>query len=138
MASLTICEEADHELDALYAEHEDDAALIDVLLEELASDEDALRTLCLDTPKWEWRFSPPYEVKRFGECWKRGRRVYILKVYDQLGSLCNYRVIIGHDPANDDYVVLATPHRDFNYDPASPEFARILDRYDNAGLSPYR
>ncbi|WP_177192701.1 hypothetical protein [Variovorax sp. OV084] len=135
MASLTICEEADHELDSLYDEREDDAALIDVLLQELSADEGALESLWRDTPKWEWRFKPPYEVKRFGECWKRGKRIYILKVYDLEGHLCDYRVIVGHDPATDDYVVLATPHRDFNYEPTSPEFADILARYDRSGLT---
>ena len=138
MASLTICPEAERELDELYDVCEADAALIDVLIEELSGDESALASLCEDVPKWNYFHQPPYEVKRFGECWKVDRRVYTLKVYDENGHLCDRRVIVAHDPLSDEYCVLATPHRDFDYDPASHEFADILERYDRAGFDSIR
>lgn len=136
MPNLTISIEADSELDALYETHPDDAALIDVFLEQLAADEVKLSTLFNDVPKWEYASSPPYEVKRFSECFERKRRIYIIKLYDSDDHLSNFRVLIGHDPRTENCVVLATPDRNFNYDTGSVIFAKLLERYDAAGLDP--
>ncbi len=134
MASLTICEEADRELDALYESHPDDAALIDALLEALTNDDAALASLCYGTPKLAYNANPVFKIYRFQACWDIGKQIYILKVDDQGGRPCSHRVIIAHDPVTDDHMVLATPNRGFNYDPDSVEFHNILDRYDAAGF----
>lgn len=136
MPSLTISIEADRELDALYETHPEDAELIDVFLEQLAADEVKLSTLFHDVPKWEHFSSPPYEVKKFSECFARRRRIYIIKLYDSDDHLSNFRVLVGHDQKLDSCVVLATPNRNFDYDPGSDIFAKLLERYDEAGLDP--
>lgn len=138
MATLSYCEEVDAELDALSASHEDEVALIDALIEELAGDEETLASLTKEVPKWLYDYTPPFEVKRFAECWGTGRRVYLLKPYDEDGHLSDFRVFIGHDIDSDDFFVLSAQPRETSYDPTTPAFRNLCDRYDRLKLPTFR
>ncbi len=108
--------------------------LIDALIDELAADQALLSTLHLDVPKWHYGFTPPFEIKRFGECWKDGRRIYSLKPYDEDGHLIGYRVFIGHDIQTDEYFALTVQPRASCYDTTTPAYRRLCDRYDGLGI----
>lgn len=130
MARLITIEAFEAELDALYETHPQDAAMIDALIEELMDDDELVGTLCHETPKWHYRYKPPFEVKRFEECWNRGKRVYLLKVYDEDGHLIPHRVFVGHDIQTDDYIALSVQPRSTSYDTNDTGFEELCKRYD--------
>lgn len=138
MAGLSYCHEVDSELEVLAVEFENEVALIDALLEELGNDQEMLQRLTQDTPHWHWDYEPAFEIKRFEECWKTGRRVYLLKPYDDDGHLSDFRILIGHDVDTDEYFVLSAQPRKTSYDPATEAFRRVCSRYDGLHIPPIR
>lgn len=138
MPNLNTIEEFESELDVLVETNPDDAGLIDALIEELGADYDLLGTLCDEVPKWHYMFNPSFEIKRFGECWDGGRRIYSLKPYDEDGHLIGYRIFIGHDIHTDEYFVLSVQPRATCYDTTTDEYRHLCDRYDRLGIPPVR
>lgn len=136
MADLYVCEEADKELDALYEVDEDAAALIDVLLDELANDAATLEWLF--RPQDHYEYEPPFEVKEFHEASRRGKNILILKVRSNEGKLLNYRVLVGFNSQIDRYHVLTVANRDISYDTSDALFTAVLERYDRCGIPTYR
>jgi hypothetical protein len=138
MPVLNTIEEFEDELDTLVETNPDDAGLIDALIEELGVDHDLLDTLSDEVPKWHYMFNPSFEIKRFGECWKAGRRIYSLKPYDEDGHLIGYRIFIAHDVHADEYFVLSVQPRATCYDTTTDEYRRLCYRYDRLGIPPIR
>jgi len=134
MSILNTIEEFEDELNALVVTNPDDAGLIDALIEELGADHDLLDRLSDDVPKWHHMFNPPFEIKRFENCWQTGRRIYTLKPYDEDGHLINYRLFIGHDVKTDEYFVLTVQPRATCYDTTTNEHRSLCDRYDRLGI----
>lgn len=130
MAELFYCDELPDELDKLAISHSEDVALIDALIEELNDDPSTLEALTQGTPKWLYDYKPPFEIKRFEECWGRGYCIYILKLYDADGHLSDFRTLIAHDVHTDDYFVLSVQPRTTSYAKDSPAFRSLLDRYE--------
>lgn len=138
MPSLVTINEFEDELDAL-AEHDpDNAGLIDALIEELGADHDLLAVLSSEVPKWHFLFEPSFEIKRFVRCWQSGRRIYVLKPYDESGSLVAYRIFIGHDVRTQEYFVLTVQPRATCYDTTTAEYRSLCDRYDRLGITTTR
>lgn len=138
MSRLAPLDEFEDELDALYETAPHDAELIDALIEELMGDEDCLRTLTNDVPKWLYRYSPPFEIKRFEHAWKGGRDIYLLKPYDEDGHPLDYRFFLAHDAHTDEYFALSIQPRDTSYDPTTDAYRRLCNRYDGLGIHPAR
>jgi len=68
MPTLDYSAEFETELEALYAEDEDSAALIDALLFELEEWPELLDELCI--AQRHWAHKPTFEIKRFKEVWQ--------------------------------------------------------------------
>lgn len=137
MTSLSVAEELDDDLDGLVATHEADVGLIDALIEELAQDEHALATLANDVPKWcSPHFNPPYEIKKFQEAWAQGRRIYVLKPYDEEGHLIGFRLFVGHDINTDEFFALSVQPTSSCYDTSTDAYAALCGRYDRLGVPP--
>lgn len=130
MTCLTTSEEFEVELDALRKVSSADAGLIDALIEELMDDAELVATFASGKSEWHYDYNPAFEVKRFSECWNTGRRVYILKPYDEQGHLLDYRIFVGHDISNDEYLVLTVQPRSTCYDATGPAFRSLCDSYD--------
>lgn len=135
MPILATTNEFEDELDTLAENDPDDAGLIDALIEELGADHDLLEVLSSEVPKWHYLFEPSFEIKRFVRCWQSGRRVYVLKPYDENGSLIGYRVFIGHDVRSNEYFVLTVQPRVTCYDTTTAEYKSLCDRYDRLGIA---
>jgi hypothetical protein len=135
MPSLATISEFEDELDVL-AEHDPSTAgLIDALIEELGADHDLLEVLSSEVPKWHFLFEPSFEIKRFAKCWQSGRRVFVLKPYDENGSLIGYRIFIGYDLHSQEYFVLTVQPRATCYDTTTAEHRSLCDRYDRLGIA---
>jgi len=135
MAELFVDSDLDEELDALSSLDEDAVGLLDAFIQELAGDQRALQTLTR-TPKWEWNYNPPFEIKRFQACWDLNprRQIYSIKLFDDEGHRSDYRLLIGHDPRTDTFVALSFLDRGIAYDVTRPEFQILLARYDGWNL----
>lgn len=127
--------EAFDEIDAIYDIDENAAALIDVLLEALAEDDKMLDLLCL--PNNHYRYTPPFEIKKYEEMQRRGKNIYTLKVRDERGALLPYRVLIGYHAQIDTYYVLSVLQREIAYEKTDPVFCKVLERYGQAGIPDY-
>jgi len=135
MPSFIPLQAAYHELDALYELDEDGAALIDVLFEALSDDAQMLARLC--QPDDHYTYTPPFEIKRFAAMQRLGKNIYTLKVRDVQGGLLPYRVLMGYHAQIDTYFVLAVLPREIAYDKTDPNFRRVMERYEQAGIPTY-
>lgn len=120
-------------MDELVETHPNDVGLIDALIEELDGDEETLSQLQDEVPKWHWGFNPPFEFKRFGACWAKGRRIFLMKIYDEDGHLIDFRVFVAYDIDTDEYFVLSVANRTTSYDTDTQAHRDLCARYD--GLS---
>lgn len=134
MTTLRTIDELEQELDELAENHPDVVGLIDALIDELAADEEMLEILFADVPKWHHLFKPPFEIKRFEACWTTGRRVYILKPYDDDGHLIDFRLFLAHDVHSDECFVLTVQPRSTCYDTTTPAFRDLCGRYDRLDI----
>lgn len=130
MAILNTTSEFEDELDDLAGKSAEDAGLIDALIEAIGSDAETLDALCREVPKWHFLFRPPFEIKRFEAAWQDGRRIYVLKPYDENGGLIPYRIFVGYDIATDEYFALSVQPRTSCYDTRSNAYASLCYRYD--------
>lgn len=126
MYRLFIHEDADADLERLWAMDPDAAARIGVLLEEIRDDQELLDRLT----QHDFGAPPaaPFHVSKWHEQWRRGRDLWRLKLWDLDDLQLRYRVIYAYVPGRRHYHVLAIAHRSqVNYDdPQDPLTRRIL------------
>lgn len=130
MSYLGTTEDFEAELLELRGCRSGDAELIDALIDELQDDEECLRTLTFEVPKWHWKFAPPFEFKRFEEAWRDRRRIFFLKPYNEDGHLLDHRVFLGYDLERDEFYALSIQHRSTCYDTSTESYRVLCDRYD--------
>ena len=135
MPALEYSQDALDELNNLYDEDEESAALIDVLLEELESQPKLLDELC--RPGNRYQNDPPFEVKRFQEMWRNRYTIYILKIRCNNGSIIQHRVIYAHHPQRDCYYVLALMKREIDYEADATFIDRICRLYEDYDIPRY-
>jgi hypothetical protein len=136
MADLIPTDEAYAEIDALYEVDEDAAAMFDLLLETLADDPSMLDRLF--RPANHYQYTPPFEIKRFGELQAQGKNVYIIKVrHPTQGHLLPYRLLLGYHAQMDTYYTLTLIEREIDYDVHDPTIVAALERYDRCGIPTY-
>lgn len=138
MTVLRTIEQLESELDELAERYPDVVGVIDALLDELVADDDLLDVLFSEVPKWHYLFKPPFEIKRFEACWQSGRRVYILKPYDEDGHLIDFRLFLGHDIRTDECFVLTVQHRSTCYDTTTTAYRNLCVRYDQLDIPAVR
>lgn len=136
MAAFKTCEGFEQDLDDLVEPCAANAGLIDALVEQLCDDSDTVASLALEIPKWLHNYTPPFEIKRFEECWSGNRRIYLLKIYDEDGHLIDHRVFIGHDIHTDEFFALSIGHRETCYDSTTDAFRDLCARYDGLRIPP--
>jgi hypothetical protein len=130
MTTLAIPVAFDDQLEELARTHAADVGLIDALLEELSDDHEMLACLQNEVPAWHWKYTPPFEFKRYQQAWTSKRRVFLLKIYDEHGALSPFRVFFGYDKRLDEYVALSISHRSNSYHPTGEPFRLLCERYD--------
>lgn len=138
MPRLIVPSEVEDDLDVLVESHPDDVGLIDALLEELRNDQEALSALDRDVPKTLYMLEPPFEIKKFEECWSLGLRIYSLKPFDEDGHRIDFRVFLGHNVVTDDWFVLSIQPRATCYDTSTNEFRILCSRYSGLRIPSYR
>lgn len=135
MAELIPLQEAYDELDAIYEIDAAAAAQFDVLLEHLADDTDMLERLF--RPANHYKYTPPFEIKIYGEMQKRGKNIFTIRVLDEDGALLPYRALMGYHAQIDTYYLLAVLQREIAYDTTDPAFRAVVERYEQAGIPTY-
>ncbi len=136
MADLIATSEAYAEIDALYEVDEDAADLFEILLETLADDPSMLGRLF--RPANHFMYTPPFEIKRFGELQDIGKNIYIIKVrHPEEGHLLPYRLLLGYHSQIDTFYVLTLIDREINYDVSDPNIVTALERYERCGIPDY-
>ncbi|NYT81420.1 hypothetical protein H0A70_07945 [Alcaligenaceae bacterium] len=128
--------EAEEELDALYDEDVDHAALIDELLWQLEENPGLLDELCRE--KHHALHTPTFQVKQFREVWKDGYNVFILKVWTGDGVSIPHRLIYGYHGQLDRYYVLTVMPRGVNYECDQNFIDKVCRIYDRIGIPAYR
>lgn len=125
---LILSNEASAELDALWENDFDAAALIEAIFDELEADQSLLDSLT--DHGFIRRDDPSYDVNKWVELWRRGINLWRLKPFDCDGRSLPYRVIYAYVPTKRRYVVLGIVPRDFDtYDSNNERGKRILAAY---------
>ena len=142
MAEIRFHPEVEKQLDEMWDAADDannqadlDAiVLIDVLIQELNDDPSTLDNLTSKVPRHHFDYNPPYEIKKFEECFERRMYVYTLKPYDEDNHPIGYRALLGHNPQSGTYWVLSVLPRSISYKPDTAEFKELCRRYNDAWL----
>lgn len=133
--SLTVCAEAEADLEALYEVDEDGAAEIDVFLQEAMDSQDILERLS------EIRYyrsygrdeAPDYEIKRWEALW-RSFALLRIKLFDVPAGAASHRLIYAYHPSEQRIYILGIVSRAFDYEPEHPISKRIIAAYRNLDL----
>jgi hypothetical protein len=132
MPDLIVEAHAEQDLDTLFLEDEDTAAIIDVLLDEIYGNEDLIQLLCTDRSRR--MEEPAFTNERFIELWNIGYTIYRLKMWDLEDSLLSHRTLHAYDGRSDCTHILAIIHRDHAYDTNHPQVRRCVADYDAIGI----
>lgn len=128
MYRLFVHQDAEGDLEQLWASEPDVAARIVVLLEECEGSQDLLDRLT------QHGFGAAgiddINVSRWQERWQKGDNLWRVKVWDLEQQGLRYRIIYAFIPQKRHYHVLAVAPRSFNYDPRHPLYERILRAYE--------
>ena len=126
--SIVIHEDAEDDLDAIYALDEDAGADIDVFLDEAAADQMLLENLSRNGHV-EYG-DTNYDVKEWVEVKRAHYNLWRLKFFDIPTTATNYRIIYAFHPAEYRYYVLGILIRSDAYDLTNPRNQKILAAYD--------
>ncbi|KJZ10431.1 hypothetical protein TW86_14130 [Halomonas sp. S2151] len=131
MLQLFIHADAQNDLDELWAQDEDAAAHIEVMLEEIRGDERLLSTL-LEHDFGSYREAGhKYSISKWLHFWNRGQDLWRLKAWELEESGTKLRIVYAYLPSSAAYHVLAIAPREFNYDPEHPITRRVLAAYND-------
>lgn len=126
---MSIHEDAELDLDALYDEDEDGAAAIDVFLDEAASSQDILDRFTVDGYRsYALDSEHDFEVKRWKELWSR-LGLLRLRLFGVPGSAGSHRIIYAFHSIERRYYILGIVPREFNYESDHPLSQRIIRAY---------
>nr|WP_179254160.1 hypothetical protein [Burkholderia sp. AU33423] len=132
MPSLIVEPNAEADLDELFDQDEDAAAVINVLLDEIYGNNGLIEILCENrSARHE---DPAFNVERFIELWEDGYTVFRLKIWNFDGALLDYRVLTCYDGRTDCTHVLGILHREFAYDTSHPKVRRCISDYEAIGI----
>lgn len=135
MTSLYIEDSFYDDIDEIALVDEDEAADIEVSLEEIY-DNPALHDH-LNEVGFRNYTRPSFDVDWVAHLQRERLNVYRLKVWYPNGELSKYRVIYAFDAPNDCFHVLAVIPRSIEYDPEHPKFKRVRADYERLGLLRY-
>lgn len=129
---LTIHQDAEADLDALWTSSPVAAADIAVFLEELAEDQWLLDRL--SQHGFSLRADPDptsnIDVSRWQRYWNRGKNLWRVKLWDLEAIGLQFRIVYAFVPETSRYHILGVLPRSFNYESDSPYTIRILAAYD--------
>ena len=130
--SMSIHEDAEKDLEALYEVDEKGAAGIDVFLEEAASSQTVLDHL-LENRYRSYDAGFDFEVRRWESLWKH-YGLWRLRLFGFAGDAASYRVIYAFHGKQRRYYILGIVPRDFDYDPKHHFTQRIVNAYQALGI----
>ncbi len=134
MPSLAIHRDAADDLQSIKAVGAlADYGVILAFLQQAKSDPGVLETL---SEHWFGEDgSANYTVQKVVSFHQQGRRLWRVKVLSLNGMAAGYRVLYAFDRRVQTYYVLAIPPRDIAYDETHPRIRRLIDVYDELGLT---
>lgn len=129
---MSVCEDAEADLDALYANDEDSAALIDVFLQEAAASQEMLdRFTCQGYRNYGGDFD--FDIKRWEKLWS-SHALWRARLFYIENGAANYRIIYAFHPGERRYYILGIVPREFDYEPSHPLSQRIVACYNELGI----
>lgn len=135
MTSLYIETSVYEDLDEIAKTNEDEAADIEVSLEEIYDNPSLYGHL--NEKGFRNVEAPTFDVDWFRDLHKDRLNVYRLKIWYPNGALSQYRVIYASDVKHDCFHVLAVIPRSIEYDIQHPTLKRVRADYERLGLLPY-
>lgn len=129
MSRLVVTDELSDELDALFETEEEMVGDIDFLLEQLVENIDVVHPPLFRSHN-HYDHDPPFDITEVVKAKKQGYYVLRIKLWSSAdGSLYNHRLMVGYDAKEDVFYALGIAKRNVAYDPRSPEWQALLDRY---------
>jgi len=128
---LFIHTDAENDLNEIWEEHPDKAAIVIALIEQLQCDEDLLERL---TERGYGAYeSEAFHVDGWFDQWRQERNLWRLSVVElnDLDRQNQLRIIYAFIPAKQRYYILAIAPRSFNYDREHSITKRIIRAYDD-------
>lgn len=115
MYSLSLHDDAQKDLDALWEADPTTCSRLEVVIEELMGNQDLLDRL--SQHDFGLYGSEKIHVSKWFEYWNQGKDIWRLKVWELEKQGIQYRIIYAYFPQQSHYSILAVVHRDFDYDP---------------------
>jgi mRNA-degrading endonuclease RelE of RelBE toxin-antitoxin system len=133
--SLVVHEDAEFDLDELWAIDEDTTTDIIALLEQAKCDQELLDSLTIKD--FGSDRSEDIHVDKWVAQQQQGRNLWRLKIWDLEDRGIRYRIVYALDPRISRYHVLGVLKRDFDYDENDQRTKRILAAYDDLAIPKY-
>lgn len=132
--SLIIHDDAEKDLDAIFEENEDAAAVLVALLELLKVNQDLLDRL---TQRGFVNYGAPhFNVDEWQETRKTKYNLWRIRELSSADA-AGYRIVYAYHPQELKYYVFAILEREFVYDSTNPRVARIFEIYDAYNIPRY-
>ncbi|MDR1164141.1 MAG: hypothetical protein LBM17_09990 [Candidatus Accumulibacter sp.] len=131
--SLSIHEDAERDLDALWEEDEESVAIIEMFLEEVEGSQELLERFT-DNSYADHLHDPGFDIKRWRVMWK-DYPLWRLRLFNVPMGAALRRIVYTFHPKERRYYVLGIVPRDFDYDPSHPLSKRIVRVCAELGLS---
>ena len=129
MLRLYIHNDAEEDLERLWASEPDAASRIGVLLEELEGNSKLLDRL---TQQDFGAYGlEDFHVTKWQEQQRKGRNLWRVKIWDLEKMGIRYRIVYAFIARQQDYSVLGIVPREFNYDASHELTRRIIAAYEN-------
>ncbi len=130
--SLSIHQDAEDDLDALYDTDEDGAAALDVFLQEAAQSQDLLDRFTVNNFR-SYDPAHDFDIKRWQALWNT-HALWRIRLFDVPGTAARHRIIYTFHPVERRYYVLGIVPREFNYDLGHPIAQRIIAAYEELDI----
>jgi hypothetical protein len=130
---LLLHDDAELDLESLWMEDEESAAVIEAFLEEVADSQDLLERF-LSEFHADHLHDPGFDIKRWKALWKE-YPAWRIRLFNVPKGAANRRIIYTFHPKEQCCYVLGIIPRGFDYDPKHPLSRRILRALDELGIS---
>jgi hypothetical protein len=131
--SLSIHEDAERDLEALWSEDEESAAILEAFLEEVMDSQDLLERFSREDYA-DTLHDPGFDIKRWQSLWK-DYPVWRLRLFYVPWGAAVRRIVYTYHPGEQRYYILGILPRSFDYDPKHPLAKRIIRACEELGVS---
>jgi anti-sigma-K factor RskA len=131
--SLSIHEDAERDLEALWEIEEESAAIMDAFIGEAAGSQEILNRFTEESYV-DHVHDPGFDIKRWQALWKK-YPLWRIRLFNVPIVASAFRIVFTFHPRELRYYILGIVPRDFNYEPIHPLTKRIIRACNELGIT---